>query len=145
MFCFKCGKQIADTSSFCCFCGAQVANFAQQQQPQQPAAPTTREGWMLLAISDAIRSGLKDPDSAKFDNFENIEVDGYGRVYAEIVVRAKNSYGAYVPSRYAAGFWNVTEYAPCTLIPNSLAMLPGIMVGAQRKVVKSVIKFGKPL
>ena len=99
---------------------------------------------MLLAIQDAIRAGLKDPDSVKFDNFENIEVDGYGRTYAEIVVRAKNSYGAYVPSRYAAGFYDVTDSAPCTIIPKSLAMLPGFMVGAQRKVVKSMIKFGTP-
>ena len=81
---------------------------------------------------------------AKFDGFENIEIDGYGRTYAEIVVRAKNSYGAYVPSRYAAGFYDVTDSAPCTIIPKSLAILPGIMVGAQRKVVKSMIKFGTP-
>jgi tRNA/tmRNA/rRNA uracil-C5-methylase (TrmA/RlmC/RlmD family) len=85
-------------------------------------------------------------ECAKFNlkDFENIEIDGYGRTYAEIVVRAKNSYGAYVPSRYAAGFYDVTDSAPCTIIPRSLAMLPGVMVGAQRKVVKTMIKFGTP-
>lgn len=140
MFCSKCGKQIPDESVFCSFCGAQLAASSQQK----PTTPTTKEGWMLLAIQDTIRAGLKDPDSVKFDNFENIEVDGYGRTYAEIVVRAKNSYGAYVPSRYAAGFYDVTDSAPCTIIPKSLAMLPGFMVGAQRKVVKSMIKFGTP-
>ena len=144
MFCYKCGKQIADESSFCCFCGTNVKTMG-QQPPQQPAMPTTREGWMLLAISDGIRAGLKDPDSAKFESFENIEIDGYGRVYAEIIVRAKNSYGAYVPTRYAAGFWNVTDNAPCSIIPKSLVMLPGLMVGAQRKLVKSAMNFGKPV
>ena len=139
MFCSKCGKQIQDGSAFCSFCGAQLAAVA-----QQPTTPTTKEGWMLLAIQDAISAGLKDPDSVKFGNFENIEVDAYGRTYAEIVVRAKNSYGAYVPSRYAAGFYDVTDSAPCTVIPKSLAILPGFMVGAQRKVVKSMIKFGSP-
>lgn len=140
MFCSKCGKQIPDESVFCSFCGAQLAASAQQTT----TTPTTKEGWMLLAIQDAIRAGMKDPDSAKFDGFENIEIDGYGRTYAEIVVRAKNSYGAYVPSRYAAGFYDVTDSAPCTIIPKSLAILPGIMVGTQRKVVKSMIKFGTP-
>lgn len=141
MFCSKCGKQIADGSVFCCFCGAQIG------APSQAAAsttPTTKEGWMLLAVQDAIRTGMKDPDSAKFENFENIEIDGYGRTYAEIIVRAKNSYGAYVPTRYAMGFYDVTDSAPCTMIPKSLQMLPGFMVGAQRKVVKSMIKFGSP-
>ena len=141
MFCSKCGKQIADGSVFCSFCGAQIG------APSQTTAnttPTTKEGWMLLAVQDAIRSGMKDPDSAKFENFESIEIDGYGRTYAEIVVRAKNSYGAYVPTRYAMGFYDVTDNAPCTVIPKSLAILPGFMVGAQRKVVKGMIKFGSP-
>ena len=141
MFCSKCGKQISDDSAFCAFCGARVSTTAEKQAD---ATPTTKEGWMLLAIKEPIMAGLKDPDSVKFENFENIEVDAYGRTYAEIVVRAKNSYGAYVPSRYAAGFFDVTDSAPCTIIPKSFAMLPGFMVGAQRKVVKTMIKFGQP-
>ncbi len=71
-------------------------------------------------------------------------LDSYGRTYAEIVVRAKNSYGAYVPTRYAVGFFDVSESAPCAMIPKSLFVLPGIMVGAQRKVAKKMIKFGTP-
>lgn len=141
MFCSKCGKQIVDGSSFCSFCGTQIGVSSQAAENTTPA---TKEGWMLLAVQDAIRAGMKDPDSAKFENFENIEVDGYGRTYAEIIVRAKNSYGAYVPTRYAMGFYDVTDNAPCTVIPKSLAMLPGFMVGAQRKVVKGMIKFGSP-
>ena len=141
MFCSKCGKQISDDSAFCAFCGARVSATAEKQAA---ATPTTKEGWMLLAIKEPIMAGLKDPDSVKFENFENIEVDAYGRTYAEIVVRAKNSYGAYVPSRYAAGFYDVTDSAPCTIIPKSFSLLPGFMVGAQRKVVKTLIKFGQP-
>ena len=141
MFCSKCGKQISDGSAFCSFCGAQLAVA---QATQEPTTPTTKEGWMILAMKDAVLAGMKDPDSVKFDNFENVEIDGHGRTYAEIVVRAKNSYGAYVPTRYAAGFYDVTDSAPCTLIPKSLAVLPGFMVGAHRKVVKSMIKFGSP-
>lgn len=140
MFCSKCGKQIADGSVFCSFCGAQLAPVA--AEAAAPAQPTTKEGWMLLAIKDAIAAGLKDPESAKFGDFENIEIDGCGRTYAEIVVRATNSYGAYVPTRYAVGFFDVTDSAPCTVIPKSLYVLPGVMVGAQRKVAKKMMKFG---
>ncbi len=124
----------------------QYAQPAYGQDPygQPPMPPNTKEGWMLLAIKDAIASGMKDPFSVRFGNFENIEIDAYGRTYAEIVVHGKNSYGAYVPSRYAAGFYDVTDFAPCTLIPKSLFALPGIMVNAQRKVAKRVMDFGCP-
>ena len=142
MFCSKCGKQIPDDSIFCAYCGARLATASAESA--QDASPKTKEDWMLLAIKEPIMAGLKDPDSVKFDKFENIEIDAYGRTYAEIVVRAKNSYGAYVPSRYAAGFYDVTDSAPCTIIPKSFSLLPGFMVGAQRKVVKTLIKFGQP-
>lgn len=140
MFCSKCGKEIPDGSIFCSVCGAKLG----ATETSEPSQPTTKEGWMLLEIKDAIASGLKDPHSVKYGNFENIEIDGYGRTYAEIVVHAKNSYGAYVPSRYAVGFYDVTDSAPCTVIPKSLFLLPGVMVGAQRKVAKKMIKFGQP-
>ena len=140
MFCSKCGKEMPDNSAFCSACGAQLGVTGTNESTQ----PTTKEGWMLLAVKDAIVAGLKDPDSVKFGDFENIEIDAYGRTYAEVVVRAKNSYGAYVPTRYAVGFFDVTDSAPCTVIPKSLFVLPGIMVGAQRKVAKKMIKFGSP-
>ena len=140
MFCSKCGKEIPNDSAFCSGCGAQIGT----QESKEASTPTTKEGWMLLAIKDSIAAGLKDPSSVKYGNFENIEIDSYGRTYAEMVVHAKNSYGAYVPTRYAVGFFDVTDSAPCTVIPKSLYVLPGIMVGAQRKVAKKMIKFGTP-
>ena len=97
-----------------------------------------------MAIKDGVARTLKDPYSARYGAFENIEIDGFGRTYAEIVIHATNSYGAYVPTRYAVGFFDVTDFAPCTMIPNSLFVLPGVMVGAQRKVAKKMIKFGSP-
>ena len=140
MFCSKCGNAVADGSAFCSACGFALGGAVAAAAAQ----PTTKEGWMLLAVKDAIQAGLKDPESVRFGDFENIEIDSYGRTYAEIVVRAKNSYGAYVPSRYAVGFFDVTNSAPCTVIPKSLFLLPGIMVGAQRAVAKKMIKFGLP-
>ena len=95
MFCSKCGKEMPDNSAFCSVCGAQLGVTGTNESTQ----PTTKEGWMLLAVKDAVAAGLKDPDSVKFGDFENIEIDAYGRTYAEVVVRAKNSYGAYVPTR----------------------------------------------
>ncbi len=151
MFCFKCGKEVPDNSAFCYLCGADLSaisgvnsNAAQPTQATQLAQPTTKEEWMLAAVKDSIASGLKDPLSARFGAFECIEIDQYGRTYAEIVVHATNSYGAYVPTRYAVGFFDVTDYAPCYVIPNSLFTLPGIMVAAQRKVAKKMMKFGMP-
>lgn len=143
MFCYKCGTQLADNSVFCSACGTRVAGQPTQATAQAASTmPSTKEGWMLLAIQDAIAVTLKDPYSVKYGAFENIEIDAYGRTYAEIVVRAKNSYGAYVPTRYAVGFFDVRTDAPCTMIPKSLYVLPGIMVGAQRKVAKKMMKFG---
>lgn len=80
----------------------------------------------------------------KHGPFENLDSDAYGRPYAEPVVRAKNSYGAYVPTRYAVGFFDVRPDASCMMIPESLYVLPGIMVGARRKVAKKMMKFGNP-
>ncbi len=99
---------------------------------------------MLEAMRDEVTRGLKDPYSARFGKFENVEIDGFGRTYAEMIVHATNSYGAYVPTRYAVGFYDVTDYAPCTMIPKSLFVLPAIMVCAQRAVAKKMIKFGTP-
>ena len=140
MFCSKCGKEIPDNSAFCSACGAQLGTVA----PGAPAQPATKEGWMLAAVRETIEAGLKDPDSVKYGTFENIEIDAYGRTYAEMVVRAKNSYGAYVPTRYGFGFFDVTDSAPCALIPKAIFVLPGVMVGAQRKIAKKMIKFGSP-
>ena len=142
MYCSKCGKQIPDDSVFCSGCGAKVGGGAAAEP--EPSLPTTKEGWMLLAVKDAISAGLKNPDSAKFGTFEQIETDAYGRTYAEIVVHAANSYNAIVPTRYAVGFYDVVDNGPCTVIPKSLYTLPNMMVGAQRKVAKSMMKMGKP-
>lgn len=142
MYCSKCGKQIADDSKFCPGCGAKVDGS--DERTSNTLLPTTKEGWMLLAVKDAIAAGLKNPDSAKFSEFQEIETDSYGRTYAEIIVYATNSYNAVVPTRYAIGFYDVTDSGPCQVIPKSLYMLPNVMVGAQRKVAKSMMKMGRP-
>ena len=143
MFCSKCGKQIADDAVFCDGCGAKVGG-GDAGATQTNALPTTKEGWMLLAVKDAIAAGLKNPASARFSNFEQVETDQYGRTYAEIIVYATNSYNAVVPTRYAIGFYDVTDNGPCQVIPKSLFMLPNMLVGAQRKIAKSMMKMGKP-
>lgn len=142
MFCIKCGKELPGGALFCPACGTKVGGG--NPEPEAPAMPATNEGWMLLAVKDAIAKGLKNPESAKFSNFEQIEADAYGRTYAEIVVYATNSYNAVVPTRYAVGFYDVKPNAPCQVIPGSLYMLPNIMVGAQRKVAKKMMGLGKP-
>ena len=149
MFCNQCGQQLPDGSRFCFKCGANLAALygeaaPQAAAPQQPQQPTTKSGWMLAAVKDAICRGLKNPDSAKFSEFENVEVDKYGRTYAEVIVYATNSYNAMVPTRYAIGFYDVTDNAPCTVIPKSLYVLPNLMVGAQRAVAKKMMHFNQP-
>lgn len=67
MFCSQCGKGIANGSAFCSFCGDRLnagvaGGFG--GAPAQPTMPTTKEGWMLLAVRDTIASGLKNPASA---------------------------------------------------------------------------------
>lgn len=147
MFCSKCGKQINDDAVFCAYCGEKVGVVSNTDEANEDFVqdlPTTKEGWMLLAIKESVRKSLKNPDSAQFGEFENIEKDSYGRTYAEIIIRATNSYGAIVPTRYAVGFYDVIDDGPCQVIPKSLYVLPNIMVGAQRVVAKKMMKFNSP-
>ena len=56
----------------------------------------------ITAAQDAAKKGLKDPDSAKFQNLRIADFDGGKVVCGEI--NAKNSYGGYVGyKRFVAG------------------------------------------
>ena len=86
MYCVKCGKLIRDDAVFCDGCGAKVSNG--RNDVAKESVPTCKESWMLLAVKEEIKSSLKNPESARFSQFEQIETDQYGRTYAEIVVFA---------------------------------------------------------
>lgn len=56
----------------------------------------------IAAAQEAVKKGLKDPDSAKFQNLRITDYDGGKVVCGEI--NAKNSYGGYVGyKRFVAG------------------------------------------
>lgn len=142
MYCSKCGKLIPDDSVFCSGCGAKTGVGG--SGVESSSSPTTKEGWMLLALREAISPMLKNPDSAKFSDFQEVSTDSYGRTYAEVVVHATNSYNAVVPSRYSVCFYDVTDNAPCKVAPRGIQLMTGLMLSYQRSVAKTLYRFGKP-
>ena len=132
MFCRKCGKPMADNAAFCTACGAQAIS------PE----PATKEGWMFLAVKDSILNQLRLPMQAQFGSFHNVTQDDFGRTYAEIKVYAPNALHITVPILYAVGFYDVTDGAPCTVIPGSLRVLPRIVLPAERSAAKKKMHFG---
>jgi len=113
-------------------------------EADEPSRPTTREDWMLLAAKEAILPGLKGYDHVEFGHPEHIKTDRYGRTYAEVVVRAGRENAADVLTRYAIGFLDVTDAAPCRVIPKALFILPLVVIGAQRQVAKKLMRFDVP-
>ena len=73
------------------------------------------------------------------DNGTIIYGSVYGKTYAEVVVCAKNL-TEHMFRRGMRLFFDVTDSAPCTVIPESLFVLLGVMVGAQRRVAKLRIR-----
>lgn len=142
MYCSKCGKLIPDDSVFCSGCGAKTGVGG--SGGESSSSPTTKEGWMLLALREAISPMLKNPFSAKFSDFQEVSTDSYGRTYAEVVVYATNSYNAVVSSRYAVCFYDVTDTGPCKIAPKGIQLLTGLMTSSQRSFCKTLWKFGKP-
>lgn len=71
----------------------------------------------ITAAQDAAKKGLKDPDSAKFQNLRIADFDGGKVVYGEI--NAKNSYGGYVGyKRFVAGTSVATIYDTSSKYPD---------------------------
>ena len=71
----------------------------------------------ITAAQDAAKKGLKDPDSAKFQNLRIADFDGGKVVCGEI--NAKNSYGGYVGyKRFVAGTSVATIYDTSSKYPD---------------------------
>ena len=71
----------------------------------------------IAAAQDAAKKGLKDPDSAKFQNLRIADFDGGKVVCGEI--NAKNSYGGYVGyKRFVAGTSAATIYNTSSKYPD---------------------------
>ena len=71
----------------------------------------------ITAAQDAAKKGLKDPDSAKFQNLRIADFDGGKVVCGEI--NAKNSYGGYVGyKRFVAGTSAATIYNTSSKYPD---------------------------
>ena len=71
----------------------------------------------IAASQDAAKKGLKDPDSAKFQNLRIADFDGGKVVCGEI--NAKNGYGGYVGyKRFVAGTSAATIYNTSSKYPH---------------------------
>ena len=135
--CPECAKQISDRCVSCPNCGFPLAEMKKEE-----VKPTTKEEWMELVAKPLVAMQLKNPESIRFDGFDIIDTDAYGRTYAEFIVHATNSYGAYMPSRHCMGFYDVTDTAPCVGINGTLREIPSVLPNVQRASVRKYMKFG---
>ena len=88
MYCNKCGKEIADDSIFCSYCGIKMEQFPQKEKLKG------REDLILAACKDCVEKHLKAPSTVNYVTIDIKEQDDYGRVYLYVELDAQNSFGA---------------------------------------------------
>lgn len=88
MYCNKCGKEIADDSIFCNYCGVKI-----EQSPQKEELKS-REDLIIAACKDCVEKHLKAPSTVNYVTIDIKEQDDYGRVYLYVELDAQNSFGA---------------------------------------------------
>ena len=98
--------------------------------------------WMEKAAKSAISRMIYFPDKADWGSLRNIEVDQFGRYYAEITCRSVCGWGFKVARNYALVFFDVTDDSPCQVGepgPRIIRYLPGF-----RSLVRGTLRFGQP-
>ena len=93
MYCNKCGKEIADDSIFCNYCGVKI-----EQSPQKEELKS-REDLIIVACKDCVEKHLKAPSTVHYVTIDIKEQDDYGRVYLYVELDAQNSFGASIRTK----------------------------------------------
>lgn len=92
MYCNTCGKQIADDSLFCSYCGTKIEQSVQENIKNQ-------NDLIITACKDCIEKHLKAPSTVKYITIDIKDQDNYGRIYIEVELDSQNSFGAYIRSK----------------------------------------------
>ena len=88
MYCNKCGKQIADDSVFCSYCGTKI------EIQDEDIEPKSQDDIIISACKDCIIKHLKAPSTVQFQIVEIQDRDDYGRIYLYVEIDAQNAFGA---------------------------------------------------
>lgn len=88
MYCNKCGKQIADDSIFCNYCGIKI------DIPLKEESTDNKDTLIINACKECIKKHLKSPSTVIFNTVEIKDYDNFGRIYLCAEVDAQNSFGA---------------------------------------------------
>lgn len=88
MYCNKCGKQIADNSIFCNYCGIKI------DVPLKEEIANNKDELIINACKECIKKHLKSPSTVTFNTVEIRDYDNFGRIYLYAEVDAQNSFGA---------------------------------------------------
>lgn len=109
MFCVNCGKQIDDSAIFCPHCGNKVGEVGATNP--EPVYKSKKE-----CIYDGVCGYIKRMPmymNASFGELENYEEGQDGKIYTEIVVRARNAFGQTKVQRFGAVIKEVEADGNC--------------------------------
>lgn len=132
MYCNKCGKQIADDSMFCNYCGVKI-EISQQKE-------TNKEDLIINACKECIKKHLKSPSTVIFDTIEIKDYDNFGRIYLYAEVDAQNSFGAMLRNKLRIVLQQVNENGSYEAFDE--AVYPVSFINTE-DVVKRVNKWNK--
>lgn len=103
MYCNKCGKQIADDSIFCNYCGVKL------EIVNENPTPLTQEDLIIAACKDCVKKHLKAPSTVQFPIIEIKDKDDYGRIYLYVEIDAQNPFGAMLRNKLRVVLQSVND------------------------------------
>lgn len=104
MYCNKCGKQLADGSIFCNYCGVKI-----EIQTGKSVVSKTQDDIIISACKDCIMKHLKAPATVQFPVVEIQDRDDYGRIYLYAEIDAQNSFGAMLRNKLRVVLQSVND------------------------------------
>ena len=135
MYCNKCGKQVAEGSVFCNYCGAKI------ELEETKDVHQSMDDLIIEAGKDCIKKRLKSPMTANFDIIEIQDKDDYGRIYLYAEVDSHNSFGAMMRSKLRVVLQCVNDDGTYEALNE--AVYPVSFINTE-DVVKRVNKWNKP-
>lgn len=100
MYCNKCGREIAEDSVFCNYCGQKVEAITSNNN-------LTENDIIINACKDCVVKHLKAPSTAVFSTIDIKDKDDYGRIYLYVEIDAQNSFGAMLRNKLHVVLQNV--------------------------------------
>ena len=140
MYCSKCGKQIADGSRFCSFCGAPVAEIPSPvREPETPAvAPEPEAETVRKPFIEEINWNVNEyPSTDTIEKTDDIDFD-WGADPAEIRERLTRGYPESVKEEInaKADALNVEDLIPSRPEPEAFKVPEGEEISAADKIDK---------